>query len=289
MKIGVIFPQTEIGRDPVGIRIFAQQVENFGFNHILTYEHVLGANPDRSDKLRGPYSYQHSFHSPFLLFSYMAAVTTTLEFVTGIIILPQRQTALVAKQAATLDVLCGGRLRLGIGIGWNHVEYIALNQDYHTRGKRVEEQIPLMRQLWTQPLVTFKGDWHHIPDAGINPLPVQRPIPIWIGGNADAVLKRTARMGDGWMPNYRTVEQIKPALEKLRRYLEEAGRSQDGFGLEPRMYYKEGDPDTWAVELESWRELGATHLSINTMGCGFDTVQEHLNALRRFAELMGIT
>ncbi len=146
-----------------------------------------------------------------------------------------------------------------------------------------------MRQLWTQPLVTFEGHWDHIPDAGINPLPVQQPIPIWIGGNADAVLQRTARMGDGWMPNYRTVEQTKPALEKLRSYLEEAGRSPDDFGLEPRMYYQEGDPETWAAELEAWRELGATHLSINTMGCGFDTVQEHLNALRRFAELMGIS
>jgi len=289
MKFGVVFPQTEIGNHPISIRTYAQTVENLGYKHILTYDHVLGANPDRPDKLRGPYNYQDSFYSPLLLFSYMAAATEGIEFVTGIIILPQRQTALVAKQAATLDVLSNGRVRLGVGIGWNHVEYTALNQDFHTRGKRVEEQVELMRQLWTQPLVEFEGRWDTIPDAGINPLPVQKPIPIWFGGNADKVLERTARMGDGWMPNYRLAESAKPAVEKLERYLNEVGRSWESFGMEPRLRYGEGDPEVWASEIEAWKGLGATHLSINTMGCGFDTPEAHLQALRRFAEMMDIS
>jgi len=223
------------------------------------------------------------------LFSFMAAVTQKIGFITGIIILPQRQTALVAKQAATLDVLSGGRLRLGVGLGWNEVEYTALNQDFHTRGRRIEEQVTLLRQLWTQPLVNFTGRWHTIPDAGINPLPVQRPIPIWFGGHADAVLRRVARMGDGWLPNYRTAADAKPALEQLDRYLAEARRTSAGIGLEPRLPYGDGNPDTWATLICDWQAAGATHLTLNTMGRGFATPDAHMSAIRTFATAIGLT
>jgi probable F420-dependent oxidoreductase len=286
MKIGVVFPQTEFGRDPNAIRDYAQTAESLGFTHILAYDHVLGANPDRPGGWRGPYTHDSPFHEPFVLFSFMAAVTQHIEFTTGILILPQRQTALVAKQAATLDVLSNGRFRMGIGNGWNEVEYIILNQDFHTRGRRIEEQVAVLRQLWTQPLVTFKGRWHTIPDAGLNPLPVQRPIPIWFGGHADAVLRRVARIGDGWMPNYRQPADAKSPLDKLDAYLAEYSRSRADIGLEARISYGQGDRAVWDSLIAGWRDLGATHISLNTMRLGLDTPQAHLNALRAFAKAM---
>jgi probable F420-dependent oxidoreductase len=286
MKIGVVFPQIEFGADPGAIRAYAQTVEGLGYSHVLAYDHVLGANPDRPEGWQGPYTFRESFHEPFLLFSYMAALTTRLEFVSGVLILPQRETALVAKQAAQLDVLCHGRFRLGVGIGWNKVEYVALNQDFHTRGRRIEEQIEVLRRLWTEELVTFAGQWHTIPDAGINPLPVQRPIPIWFGGHADAVLRRIARLGDGWLPNYRTAESARPSLAKLAEYLGENGRSLSDLGIEARLSYGDGNPDEWRQIATSWQATGATHLSLNTMSLGFDTPQKHLNALQQFAEAM---
>ena len=288
MKIGVTFPQTEFGSDPVAVRDYAQTAEALGFTHILAYDHVLGANPDRPGGWSGTYTYKSAFLEPFVLFSYMAAATQKIGFITGILILPQRQTALVAKQAATLDVLSGGRFRLGVGLGWNTVEYAALNEDFHTRGRRIEEQIHLLRLLWTQPLVDFKGRWHAIPDAGINPLPVQRPIPIWFGGHADAVLRRLARMGDGWLPLLRTPAEARPALERLDRYLAEAGRSRADIGIEPRLQYGAGDPEAWQALVQGWQDAGATHLSLNTMGSGFTTPAAHLAALRAFAEAIGL-
>jgi probable F420-dependent oxidoreductase len=288
MKIGVTFPQIEFGNDPAAIRDYAQTAEGLGYSHILAYDHVLGANPDRPEGWKGPYTYHDPFHEPFLLFSFMAGVTQTIEFVTGIIILPQRQTVLVAKQAASLDVLSGGRFRLGVGIGWNLVEYISLNQEFGTRGRRLEEQVGLLRQLWTQPLVDYTGEWHTIPDAGINPLPVQRPIPIWFGGHADIVLRRVARIGDGWLPLSPTPAKAGPALEKLDRYLEEAGRSRSEVGIEPRLGYGEGDPDAWRALIQDWEEAGATHITVNTMGCGFATAGEHIEAIRSFAEGVGL-
>jgi probable F420-dependent oxidoreductase len=175
MQIGVVFPQTEIGNDPAAIRDYAQAAVGLGFSHVLAYDHVLGANPQRPGGWSGPYTHLTPFHEVFVLFGYLAAVTHQLGLTAGVIILPQRQTALVAKQAASLDVLSGGRLRLGVGLGWNEVEYTSLNENFHNRGKRIEEQVELMRKLWTDPLVNFKGKWHTIPDAGLNPLPVQRP------------------------------------------------------------------------------------------------------------------
>jgi probable F420-dependent oxidoreductase len=288
MKIGVVFPQTEIGSDPAAIKDYAQTVEELGYTHILAYDHVLGANPERPDRLTGPYTDRHPFHEVFVLFSFLAAITERVELVPGILILPQRQTALVAKQAAALDVLSNGRLRLGVGIGWNHVEYIALGENFHDRGARSEEQVTLLRKFWTQPLVTFEGRWHTIPDAGLKPLPVQRPIPIWFGGGAERVMRRIATMGDGWMPNYPSVEDARQSLDWLEHYLEEAGRERSQIGLEPRLTYGDGDPQRWEETIQGWRSVGATHLSVNTMGLRLGTPQKHLAALERFAREVGI-
>ena len=288
MNLGLVFPQTEFGNDPAAIRDYAQTAEELGFTHIVAYDHVLGANPNRPGGWKGPYTHESPFHEPFVLFSFMAALTQKIEFVPGVIILPQRETALVAKQAAALDVLSGGRLRLGVGLGWNEVEFIALNQDFHTRGRRIEEQVTLMRQLWTQPLVNFSGKWHTIVDAGLNPLPVQRPIPVWFGGTADAALRRVARFADGWLINLRTLEETRAALEKLDGFLAEAGRSRGGFGTEPRVAYGDGNPEVWATAVNDWKAMGATHLSFNTMGKGFNTPAAHLAAIRAFAEAVGV-
>ena len=286
MHIGLVYPQTEYPTDPAAVRDYAQTAEALGFTHVLAYDHVLGANPDRPGGWTGPYTHRESFMEPFVLFTYMAAVTTRLGFIPGILILPQRETALVAKQAATLDVLCGGRLRLGVGTGWNEVEYVALSQEFSTRGKRQEEQLEVLRLLWTQELVTFKGRWHDIPDAGIKPLPVQRPIPLWFGGHADPVLRRAARLGDGWLPGFRTAEAAREHLNRLDGYLAEAGRDRAGFGLEPRLHWGSGDLEALGRALEGWRAAGATHISLNTMGAGFRTAGEHLAAIRLFAENM---
>ena len=284
MQTGLVYPQTEYPTDPAAVRDYAQTAEALGYTHVLAYDHVLGANPDRPGGWSGPYTHNDPFMEPFVLFTYMAAVTTRLGFIPGILILPQRETALVAKQAATLDVLCGGQLRLGVGTGWNEVEYVALSQDFNTRGKRQEEQLEVLRLLWTQELVTYQGRWHDIPDAGINPLPVQRPIPLWFGGHADAVLRRAARLGDGWLPGFRTAEVAREHLDRLDAYLAEAGRDRAAFGLEPRLHWGNGDLDALGRALEGWRAAGATHISLNTMGAGFKTVGEHLAAIRLFAE-----
>jgi probable F420-dependent oxidoreductase len=287
MKIGLVFPQTEFGNDPAALRDYAQTAESLGFSHMLAYDHVLGANPDRPGGWQGPYTHQDPFHELFVLFSFMAALTTKLEFISGILILPQRETAVVAKQAASLDVVSNGRFRLGIGVGWNKVEMESIGFDFHTRGKRVEEQIDVLKLLFTQELVTFKGKWHHINDAGLNPLPVQRPIPIWLGGHSDAVLRRLARKGDGWLPGYRTAEAAQESLDKIEAYLDEYGRTRHEIGLEPRLHYGDG-PDAWQNYFAGWQQAGATHISFNTMGVGFDTPQKHLQAIQEFATKIGI-
>jgi len=289
MKIGFVYPQTEFGTDPIAIRDLAQSAEDLGFSHVLTYEHVIGVNPERLEDWSGPYDYKSAFQSPFILFSYMAAVTRQLEFASGILILPQRQTVLVAKQAATLDILSKGRLRLGVGIGWNKPEYIALGENFHTRGRRIEEQVQVLKALWTTPLVDYSGQWHHIPDAGINPLPIQQPIPIWFGGQAEVVLQRAAKLADGWLPTYANPEAAKPALARLGRYLEQAGRESSEFGIEARIRYAEGNPADWEQLLEGWREAGATHISFNTMQAGLAGPEEHIKALKLIASSLDIT
>ncbi|HEX9013037.1 MAG TPA: LLM class F420-dependent oxidoreductase, partial [Anaerolineaceae bacterium] len=270
------------------VRDYVQAVAELGYSHIIAYDHILGANPDRPGGWKGAYTYQSSFLEPFVLFSYMAAVSPQLGFMTGILILPQRQTGLVAKQAATLDVLCGGKFRLGVGLGWNEVEYTALNEDFHNRGRRMEEQVALLRQLWTQPLVTFKGQWHTIPDAGLKPLPIQQPIPIWMGGTAVSALERAAKIADGWLPNTRSLEESRLAAHTIQDSLEKAGRTTGEFGIEPRLAFGAGNPADWQKMFRGWLDLGATGFSINTMGSGFQSPQAHIQALGKFAEEMEV-
>jgi probable F420-dependent oxidoreductase len=286
MRIGVTFPQTEIGTDPSAIRDYTQAAEALGYTHVLAYDHVLGADLTNRPDWRGPYNVHTLFHEPFVLFGFMAAITRSLEFVTNIIILPQRQTALVAKQAAEVDVLSGGRFRLGVGIGWNRVEYEALGESFGNRGRRSEEQIEVLRALFTQESVTFHGRWHTIEAAGINPLPVQRPIPIWLGGGSEATLRRIARIGDGWFPQVRP-DAAREAVEQLRTYIREAGRDPSAVGIEARLTIAGKSPEEWRREVELWREAGATHLGVNTMRAGFQSPQEHIDALRRVKEVLG--
>jgi len=281
MQIGVVFPQTEIGSDPGVIREYVQAVEHFGYQHLVVYDHVLGADTTERPDWRGPYNRETSFHEPFVLFGYLAGLTRRLELVTGVIILPQRQTALVAKQAAEVDVLSGGRMRLGIGIGWNEVEYEALGESFHNRGRRSEEQVAVLRALWTQEVVTFNGVWHRITAAGLNPLPIQKPIPIWFGGGAESVLKRIGQVGDGWFPQLPPDERAFEALERVRAYARKAGRNPEDIGIEGRVSIAGGMDD--AIDrLSAWRGLGATHIAVNTMGAGFKSIDQHLNSLRAF-------
>lgn len=288
MRIGLVFPQIEIGTDPIAIREYAQAAEELGYTHLLTYEHVVGVDLARYPGWRGPYHAGHQFHEPFVLFGYLAAVTTRLELVTGVIILPQRQTVLVAKQAAEVDVLSGGRLRLGVGVGWNEAEYVALGMDFHTRGRREEEQIEVLRLLWTQPIVTYEGRWHRLPAVGINPLPVQRPIPIWLGGMSESARRRAARLADGWMPQWRPNAELREMVERLREWIAAAGRDPARFGIEGRLTLAQVPRQEWAKDVEAWRELGATHLCVNMMGMGLRSPDEHLRMLREIAEFLGL-
>lgn len=280
MQIGVTFPQTEIGADPAAVREYVQAVESLGYSHIVAYDHVLGADithrPGWTD-----YTHRDMFHEPFVLFGYLAALTP-LELVTAVIILPQRQTALVAKQAAEVDILTGGNFRLGVGVGWNPVEFEALGMNFHTRGRVIEEQVEVMRLLWRQEVVTYKGKYHTITEAGLNPLPVGRSIPVWMGGRKDALLRRVARMADGWFPQEPPDDKMRETLERLRGYIREAGRDPSTVGIEARMSTKTGNLDEWVRQTEAWRALGATHISINTMGAGYKSLAEHIDALRRY-------
>jgi probable F420-dependent oxidoreductase len=279
MRIGAVFPQTEIGTEPGAVRAWATAVQQLGFRHVLAFDHVLGAGRSSRPDWSGPYDSETAFLEPMVLFGHIAALAPSLELVTGIVILPQRQTALVAKQAATVDVLSGGKFRLGIGVGWNKVEYDALGAEFSSRGARSEEQIEALRLLWTEHAVSYEGRWTRIEDAGINPLPVRRRIPIWIGGNADATLRRVARLGDGWLPQRWPDAKAAAAMETLRGYVAEAGRSMDEIGIEARLTVFQRTPDLWPDYLRDWAALGATHLGVNTMGSGFATVDEHVDAL----------
>lgn len=286
MKLGVTFPQTEIGADPVVIRDYVQTAEALGYDYLLAYDHVLGANPERPGGWRGPYTFREMFHEPLVTFAWMAALTQRLEFCAGILILPQRQTALVAKQAAQVSLLSGGRLRLGVGIGWNAVEYEALNEDFHTRGKRIEEQVTLLRELWSKPLVNFKSEYHSIPDAGIHPLPPQ-PIPIWFGGGgAEVVQRRMSRLGDGWIANRMPLDDLRVTLDKLRGYVQEAGRDPSAFGVDWRISVNHTPRDQWAREVEQLAQMGVTHIGINTMGAGYTHPDQHLEVIRQFKAVL---
>ena len=294
MRVGVVFPQTEIGPDPVAIRDYVQAAEDLGYSHLIAYDHVLGADTRFHEGWSGGYALNDMFHEPLVVFGYMAAITKTLELVTAILILGQRQTALVAKQAAEVDVLSGGRLRLGVGIGWNHVEYEALGQNFHNRGRRTEEQIPLLRALWTQEVVNFKGRWNQVTDAGINPLPVQRPIPIWMGAGGrlspvppEPVLRRVARLADGWFPQFSPDETGRETVTRVREYALEEGRDPSVIGMEARINLVDGNPEFWVNRARAWEDLGATHISVNTMRAGLESPEAHINAIRQFKEVVG--
>ncbi|MGH2348063.1 MAG: LLM class F420-dependent oxidoreductase [bacterium] len=294
MKIGVVFPTTEIGTDPKAVSGFAQAAEELGYDHLLAYDHVVGAVP-RSDAWQG-YTVEDPFHEILTLLAFLAGQTQTIELATGILILPQRQTVLIAKQAAEIDLLSRGRLRLGVGIGWNDVEYEALGMDWRTRGARMEEQVRVLRALWTNEVVTFRGRFHRIIDAGINPLPVQRPIPIWMGGESDAVLRRVARLADGWIPGgrLRSATATHPQfpggyagmIEKMREYAAKAGRDPMAIQLERRVAYAAG-PERWRQALGEWQALGGTHFSISTMQADLTSVEQHIEALRVFTAEVG--
>jgi probable F420-dependent oxidoreductase len=278
ISVGVTYPQIELNGDPQAVRQIALATEDLGYDHLLVYDHVLGAAQDgREPKLTGPYTENDPFHDPFVMFGYLAGITSRIELVTGVIILPQRQTALVAKQAADVDIFSGGRMRLGIGVGWNYVEYEALGQDFSTRGRRSAEQIDLIRQLWTQPLVTFDGEFDRVDRASIRPQPGRR-IPIWLGGSSPAAFKRAGELGDGFIFS----GAFEPALTNLARVrdeLEKAGRSDADFGLQLQIVA--ADPALMAEQVQEWESLGGTHAGIGTMGLGLDTADAHVDFITR--------
>ncbi len=274
MKIGVVFPQTEIGADPDVVANFAIVAESLGYDHLLAYDHVLGANTASRPDWQGPYTSKSMFQEPLVLFSYLAALTTTIELVTAVVILPQRQTALVAKQAACVDVLSKGRLRFGVGTGWNAVEYEALGANFNDRGHRSEEQIDLLRQLWREEAITFSGEAHTITDAGLNPLPPNKNIPIWLGGMAPQVIERVGRLADGWFPfvNKGLSEQIQQVQESAKR----AERNPADIGIEC-IIPSDTDPD----RIKALRDMGVTHVAMVTMNQGLRDPAAHVDAITR--------
>jgi probable F420-dependent oxidoreductase len=282
VRIGVVFPQTEMGSDPGAIRAYAAAVEDLGYRHVLAYDHVIGADPEAYPGWSGPYDIDTTFHEPMVLYGFLAAISS-LELVTGIIILPQRQTVLVAKQAAQVDLLTGGRLRLGVGIGWNRVEYEALGQDFSQRGRRLAEQVDLLRRLWTQRSVTFSGGYDTVTAAGIAPPPVQRPIPVWFGAQSPAAYRRAGRLADGWFPQMQPGPELDEAKRVIERAATEAGRDPARLGMEGRVSLGAGGADGVARDLVAWRDAGATHVSVNTMRAGLSTVDQHIAALAAVA------
>lgn len=285
MRVGVTFPQTELGGDPGAVRAYGERVEELGYSHILIYDHVVGADATVHTGWNGPYDVHTTFHEPLVMYGFLAAVTTRLELITGVIILPQRQTALVAKQAAEVDLLSGGRLRLGVGVGWNAVEYEALGENFGDRGKRCDEQIKLLRRLWTEQTVTFDGEFHTVTGAGIAPLPVQRPIPVWVGAASAPGYKRAGRLADGWFP----MMGPGPALDEARAVVEqaavEAGRDPAAIGMQGRVDWR-GDGDVVAEGVAEWARAGASHVSVNTMGAGLTSLDDHLAALTQVAKML---
>jgi probable F420-dependent oxidoreductase len=291
MRLGVMMPLTDIGGEPGVVREFAQAAEEIGYTNLGLPDHVLGVNvasrPDWGDRNTSA----DLFHDPFVCFGFLAGVCRpSTEFSTQVLILAQRQAVLVAKQAASLDVLCGGRFRLGVGVGWNPVEFTGLNEDFSNRGRRSAEQVQVMQALWAEPHVTFKGRWHTIEDAGINPLPVNRRIPVWFGGNVQQTLERIARIGDGWIMNaYPPGDAALAEFDKLRRLTEQAGRDPARIGIEVWISSGAGSEADWREEARFWKRAGATHLTLfNAFARRHHTripgrsVGDHLAAMRRF-------
>jgi probable F420-dependent oxidoreductase len=284
MLLNALFPTRDIGTDPAKIRDWAQAAEGLGYHCIEVADHVFGAAP-RGD-WKPVYSETDPFHETFTTMAFIAAVTKTIQLCSGVLILPQRQTGLVAKQAAEVDILSGGRLRLGVGVGWNHVEYEALGTEWRTRGARQAEQIEVMRRLWTEDLVTFDGRFHKLTAVNQLPVPVQRPIPIWFGGSSDAVIKRAARLGDGWMPILAPDAEGEAKLARLREHLKEFGRDPATFGLEGWLRMHERDPERWAAAAQGWQRLGAQMVMLYPM-YRMPKLDEQIETLRRFKEVAG--
>jgi probable F420-dependent oxidoreductase len=288
MQIGVVYPQTELGGDPSAVRRIGRAVEDLGFAHLLAYDHVLGAvHADRTPPLAGPYSEHDPFHDPFVMFAYLAAITERIQFATGVLILPQRPTALVARQAADLDLLSGGRLRLGVGIGWNHVEYGALGQDFRTRGARQEEQIQLLRRLFTEPVVDFSGRFDRVDRAALVPKPA-RPIPIWLGGSSEAAFDRAARLADGFIFIGGGIDHAVGAWNRLRERVRGLGRSVEDFGAD-YIALPQGGVGDLPAEIDAWRGAGGTHVSVVTMGLGLDSVDGQIEYLGSVAEALSLS
>lgn len=286
MQVGVVFPQTEIGADVGAVRAYAVGVEELGYAHLLAYDHVLGADPAVHEGWAGPYDIDTTFYEPFVLFGFIAGITN-LELVSGVIILPQRQTALVAKQAAAVDVLAQGRFRLGIGIGWNAVEYEALGKDFHNRGARSAEQVQLLRRLFSERSVTFEGRYERVTGAGLSPLPIQRPIPIWFGAATPPAFRRAGRLGDGWFPMVPPGVRLDEAKALVDEGAREAGRDPATIGMEGRVSWTpDGGLDMVLDHADRWRAAGASHLEINTMRGGFESVDDHLAALAQVAQAL---
>jgi len=296
MQVGVNLPLAEIGADLGAVRDYVHAAEALGYAHVRMRDHILGSDLRFHPEISiVHYSHETYVHEPFTLMAYLAAITKKLQLVTGILILPLRQTALVAKQAAEVDVLSGGRLRLGIGVGWNPVEFQALGQEFHNRGQRVEEQIAVLRALWTQEIVNFTGRWHQITYAGLNPLPVQRPIPIWMGAGVpvspiprEAPLRRIARMADGWSPLFAPDIAGQEAIQRMRGYAREVGRDPASIGIDGRVKVAGSDPEEWITEVKTWEELGATHLTLATAPDDLKSADQHIDAIRRFKEQVGV-
>jgi len=286
VRIGVVFPQTEIGSDVGAVRAYGQTVDALGYRHLLAYDHVLGADPAVHVGWDGPYDIDTTFHEPMVLFGFLAALTG-LELVTGVIILPQRQTALVAKQAAQVDLLTRGRFRLGMGVGWNAVEYEALGCDFSDRGRRSAEQVEILRRLWTERSVTFAGRDHQVTGAGLSPMPVQQPIPIWFGAQSPPAYRRAGRLGDGWFPQMAPGAGLDDARAQIEAAAVEAGRDPAAIGMEGRVAWR-GSMSTLIDHTDRWHAAGASHLSINTMGAGLPTVDAHLEVLTRAAAELGV-
>lgn len=282
MNIGVVLPQGELHSDPDALREYARAVQDLGFQHITAYDHVVGADPAGHPGWRGPYDVDNPFHEPLVLFGFLAAVCD-LDLITGVLVLPQRQTVLVAKQAAEVDHLSNGRLRLGLGIGWNVVEFEALGRPMQARGARLDEQVALLRALWSRRSVTFTGADERLVAAGINPLP-QRQIPIWLGGTSVAAYRRAGRVGDGWMPRLAPGPELSTARAIVVQAAEDAGRPPDAIAMHGRVRFTDGGPAGVAAATRLWRDAHATHVAVSTLGAGFTTLNQHLDALTAVAE-----
>jgi probable F420-dependent oxidoreductase len=282
-QLGAVIPQTEIRADAEDLRAFAAGAEACGMGFLTVYDHVVGADRRSHVGWSGPYDSDDLFHEPFVLLGFLAGMTR-LDLATGVLVLPQRQTTLVAKQAAEVDVLSGGRLRLGVGIGWNHVEYEALNEQFSSRGRRIEEQIDLLRRLWTEPVVDYAGQWHRVTGAGLNPLPVQRPIPIWLaGGRDERAMQRIGRLADGWLPMLPPGAELDAVRVIIADAARAAGRDPDEIGLEGRLAVGDGDEDRIARTAAQWRTLGARRIALNTLGAGLGPIERHLERLEQGA------